>query len=455
MNYSTVAVSTSTSFFIDKGKRIYSKGFKPETVAFDEVAGVMNTKAVAAVDFKSGKRNVSNIAEAYPVILEDFDQPGAYEYFEQCLINANIAYIRVPSRSYARYPYKFHYLIPTTAPLPMESKQAYELAKLSAYESIGIDIQRYKHDTDLKVAFDRARYLSPACENSDTMVKADSVSKTVHGKPLVVVKSEHSSDHEKPNTSVSKASGDHKSEQQNSLTCKTQWSVEAYRKSIIVYVADEVYYLNREAKIKTERGVIALGELDKLIPCDNTTTQIKSVCPICNSEHSDGIGEDYGWIQRSHTNNDIMLYCSGEHCNGKTFLIDNPDREVMEAKKLTITDIDVNRFAKETPSTLKLYLFYLSEAHYQSSNTILATIAYTKKKLSMGNDAHTKARRRLIEMGYIESIDKPYKGKVWNYTRLLYISGTGIRTEYCPECGSEIKHKPWQFCPECGVEHAS
>ena len=61
MNYSknsSITLSVSTNFFIDpkEGKRVYQKGFKPISIHFDEVVQVMNSKAVAAANFKSGKR---------------------------------------------------------------------------------------------------------------------------------------------------------------------------------------------------------------------------------------------------------------------------------------------------------------------------------------------------------------------------------------------------------------
>lgn len=459
MNYSknsTIAISTSTNYFKDKskGKRLYTYGFKPEIVSFDNVADIMNAKAVSAAHFKKGHRKNDNILELYPVLLDDFDHPDSYKYFEKCLNDAGIAYIRVPSRSYADHPYKFHYMIPTDKPLPMDTLEAYRSAKLASYQAIGLDIELYNQNTDTSVAYERARYLGPACENKATAEIMATVSKTVYGKALSIVI---------PDEVIQVST---KTKSQKKLTCKAEpastlftnaskWDASKYRKSVVVYQADDVYYLNPDAIIKTEHGLIKLSKLNEAIKEGDTSARIKTICPICNQEHSDGMGDGYGWVQRSTTGGDVMLHCSGEHCEGKTFLIDSTSREITTAFKLSFTNIDFFRLRHYPPSTMQLLLFYLSEAQKQGTNLIFASQKHTKEALKMGNDQHRNARSTLKSLGYIEPIQKPHNGKVWHYTRLIYVSGTGIRPEYCPDCGSEINHKPWQFCPECGVQNAS
>ncbi len=456
MNYSknsSIALHVSTNFFIDdRGKRVYQKGFEPIVIPFSDVVQIMNNKAVAAVGFKGGKRAASNIVEAYPILLEDFDDKDAYQYFETCLDNAGIAFVRVPSRSYADYPYKFHYLIPTDKPLPTSSKQDYEAVKLATYEAIGIDTARYKSDTDLKVAFDRARYLSPAIENEATAAIMADVSKIVYGEPLSVVtptksKSQAKIPLKRKNAVIAKY------ETHNTVfNDLSKWNADDYRKSAIMYEADEVYYLNPNAIIKTVQGGIKLSDFEKLIPAGDIKTEIKTVCPICNQDHSDGIGEGYGWVQRSTTGGDIMLHCKGDHCEGKTFLIDDVDREIQTAQKLPFTNIDFYRLRQHPPTVKDLLLFYLSEAARQGTNIVFASSEHTRKVLKMGNKQLLTARRSLKSLGYIEAVQKQQNGKVWHYTKLIYISGTGVRPDYCINCGGELTQKGLTYCGHCGVK---
>lgn len=103
-------------FKISGTKRIPKKkaatyGYRP--IIFRDnvkIVGFLNTHSIIACEVKGGHRLRNNVKEIYPWIRLDVDKKGEDKKIDRAL--KKIMYIKKPSTSHAKYPYKWHYYIP-------------------------------------------------------------------------------------------------------------------------------------------------------------------------------------------------------------------------------------------------------------------------------------------------------------------------------------------------------
>lgn len=99
---------------IPKGKAA-TFGYKPyETKDLEKVVKYVNTHAIIPCVVKNGHRLTDNVIEILPWIRLDIDKKGEIQKIEKRLKKNNIMYIKKPSTSNAKNPWKWHIFIPVT-----------------------------------------------------------------------------------------------------------------------------------------------------------------------------------------------------------------------------------------------------------------------------------------------------------------------------------------------------
>ncbi len=85
--------------------------FKPfETDDLKEVVKFINTHSVIPCSVEDGHRLKNNVKGIYPWIRLDIDVKGEARAIDKAL--KGIQYIKKPSTSHLKHPYKWHYFIP-------------------------------------------------------------------------------------------------------------------------------------------------------------------------------------------------------------------------------------------------------------------------------------------------------------------------------------------------------
>ncbi len=92
----------------DKAATFNYKAYETESI--DELVGYVNTHAILPCAVDKGHRKKDNVKEIYNWIRLDVDVEGEAEKIDVAL--KDMMYIKKPSTSHAKYPYKWHYLIP-------------------------------------------------------------------------------------------------------------------------------------------------------------------------------------------------------------------------------------------------------------------------------------------------------------------------------------------------------
>ena len=146
--------------------------------SLDELMHTMNRKAVAPGIFMGGHRGGSYLKAMGNVYFIDIDtapqtdEAPYYQTIEAKLKTLNISFVSVPSKSAYQYPYKRHIAIVLDGNLPKQGGLFTDTANY-ILKTIGIDVKKDGNQIsgvdvnriDLKVAFDRSRFLTPACIN--------------------------------------------------------------------------------------------------------------------------------------------------------------------------------------------------------------------------------------------------------------------------------------------------
>jgi len=107
-----------------------------ETKKIDEVIEYINTHAIIPCSIEDGHRLRNNVTEIYEWIRLDVDVKGEAKKIDKAL--KKVMYIKKPSTSHKKNPYKWHYLIPIT-----NVSQNYDAYKLQYYNFLA------EHNIDL------------------------------------------------------------------------------------------------------------------------------------------------------------------------------------------------------------------------------------------------------------------------------------------------------------------
>ena len=112
-------------------------GFKTiETDDIKQLVKFLNTHAVLPCKVKGGHRLTKNVKEIYPWIRLDVDLPGEAKKIDKAL--KDIKYIKKPSTSNAKNPYKWHYYIPIKN--VSQNYDAYKLQYWAFLKDHGIEL---------------------------------------------------------------------------------------------------------------------------------------------------------------------------------------------------------------------------------------------------------------------------------------------------------------------------
>ena len=113
-----------------------------ESDSLDETIKFLNTHAVVPCRLRGGHRRSENIEEIYPWIRLDIDVEGESKIVDAAL--KDLMYIKKPSTSHDKNPYKWHYYIPVDG--TFQSYESYKQIYMRFLEEFGLDIK----DTSLK-----------------------------------------------------------------------------------------------------------------------------------------------------------------------------------------------------------------------------------------------------------------------------------------------------------------
>lgn len=145
------AASTPSSL----GVKVYNDGFSQcHLESLKQLAQLANTHSIAAAHYTDGRRVGSGVHTGGSIIMIDCDKKGQADEVEKRI--SNYSYVKVPSQSNLKSPYKWHYFIPTQKPLSVFSA-AYKYQIMAFFNQVGIT-------TDMidPSAVDIARQFAPA-----------------------------------------------------------------------------------------------------------------------------------------------------------------------------------------------------------------------------------------------------------------------------------------------------
>jgi len=110
-----------------------------ETKDIHDVIEYVNTHSILPCKVRGGHRRKENVEKIYPWIRLDVDQEGEAEEIDKVLKSQNLYYIKKPSTSHAKYPYKWHYLIPIKN--VSQDYDTYKLQYQAFLDSLGIKLK--------------------------------------------------------------------------------------------------------------------------------------------------------------------------------------------------------------------------------------------------------------------------------------------------------------------------
>ncbi len=163
-----IIISTSKN---GQGK-IYTYDFSEKKVSLEELGEVANRFSISGPIYKDGHRKAENITKGSSIILIDCDEPGQAETVEGKLDYYD--YMKVPSASNLKHPYKWHFIIPTQNPLSVfPAAMRWQVEQFLGQIGIADDM------IDTTGSYDIARQFAPASIGM-TLVEADELSEVHH-----------------------------------------------------------------------------------------------------------------------------------------------------------------------------------------------------------------------------------------------------------------------------------
>ncbi len=153
--------------------KVYTYGFTVKELTLQELASIANRYSISGSAYEDGHRRSSNVVKGSNMILIDCDEPGQAEDVEKKLQHYD--YVKVPSASNLKSPYKWHYFIPTQEPLSVYSG-AYRFQVQQFFNQVGITDEMI----DVTGSYDIARQFAPAMfEGADDLVEINDTSLNV------------------------------------------------------------------------------------------------------------------------------------------------------------------------------------------------------------------------------------------------------------------------------------
>ncbi len=150
-----------------KGK-IFTYGFKDVEITLAQLTEIANKNAISGPTYKNGHRKGTNVIRGSNIILIDCDEPGQAEAAEHRLQHYD--YVKVPSASNLKHPYKWHFIVPTQEPLSIYPA-AFKWQIEQFFQQVGITDEMI----DVTGSYDIVRQFAPA-SISMTKEEADALS---------------------------------------------------------------------------------------------------------------------------------------------------------------------------------------------------------------------------------------------------------------------------------------
>lgn len=128
-----------------------------------EAGKMINRHSVSGCSYKEGHRTTKKIISNLKILMLDVDEPNIFPIVDDTLLDADVAYIKVPSASNLDYDYKWHYILFLDKPLDTSSKTIYENQVIEILNNLSLNYE----SVDVRALKDLARHFSPACINPE------------------------------------------------------------------------------------------------------------------------------------------------------------------------------------------------------------------------------------------------------------------------------------------------